>query len=82
MPTYEFFNERVEQRNREAINSRKKASYKTLVKVLTPVLAALLLILGLQVIGFIHVIFAAILGVIALTTGAFQLGLIWRTLQF
>ena len=44
--------------------------------------AALLLILGLQAIGFIHVIFAVILSAIALTTGAFQLGLVWRTLQF
>lgn len=82
MPTYEDFNEKVEQRKQEAINCRRKASYKTLVKVLTPVLIALLLIAGLQVIGFIHVAFAVILGTIALATGAFQLGLVWRTLRF
>lgn len=82
MPTYEDFNEKVEQRKRAAINCRRKASYKTLVKVLAPVLIALLAIMGLQVIGFIHVVFAVILGAIALTSGAFQLGLVWRTLRF
>ena len=82
MPTYEYFNEKVEQRSRAAVICRRKASYKTLVKVMAPVLAALLLIAGLECIGFINAVFAVVLGAIALTTGAFQLGLVWRTLRF
>lgn len=82
MPTYEDFNEKVEQRRRAAISCRRKASYKTLAKVMTPVLAALLLIAVLEAVNFIHPAFAVILGAIALTTGSFNLGRIWRTLRF
>lgn len=82
MPTYEAFNAKVEQRKNTAIAQRRTATYKTLAKILLPVLAALLLIAVLEAVNFIHPAFAVILGAIALTTGSFNLGRIWRTLRF
>lgn len=82
MPTYEDFNAKVDQRKNAAIAQRKAATYRTLAKILLPVLAALLLIAGLEAVGFISIEFCVLLGVLALTTGAFNLGRIWRTLRF
>lgn len=82
MPTYEDFNEKVEQRRKAAMREVRTRTYKTLIKILLPVLLALGFIIGLMMIGFINEIFAVILGAIVLITGSFNLGLVWRFLRF
>jgi uncharacterized membrane protein len=82
MSEYEFFNQKVEERQAAALKSQAKQTPLVLLRILIPVVIALVLIAALQMVGFVSVVFSAILAVITLCYGSFKAGRIWHKIKF
>ena len=82
MSEYEFFNQKVDERNAAVINAKNKQTPLVLLRILIPVAIALVLFAVLEEVGFINIIFAAILAVITVCYGSFKVGRIWYKIKF
>lgn len=82
MPSYEFFNHKIDERNAAVINTNRKTSIMLLLRILIPVALALLLFAVLEGIGFISNVFCMILTVIVVAYGSFNVGRVWYRIKW
>lgn len=82
MSEYEFFNQKVDERNAAVINAKNKQTPLVLLRILIPVAIALVLFAVLEEVGFINNIFSMILAVITMCYGSFKVGRIWYKIKF
>ena len=82
MSEYEFFNQKVDERKAAVINSKNQQTPLVLLRILIPVVAALVLFAVLEKVGFINNIFSMILMVLTACYGSFKVGRIWYKIKF
>ena len=82
MSEYDFFNQKVDERKAAVINSKNKQTPLVLLRILIPVVAALVLFAVLEKVGFINNIFSMILMVLTACYGSFKVGRIWYKIKF
>lgn len=77
MSSYEYFNQRVDERTAAAVNRQQKKPLQRALHILAPVICALLAFVLLEAVGFISTEFCMILSVIVLCVGSCHFGRIW-----
>ena len=82
MSEYEFFNQKVDERKAAAINIQNKQTPWILLRILIPVVVALVLFAVLEKVGFINNIFSMILMVLTACYGSFKIGRIWYRIKW
>ena len=78
MSEYEFMNQRARQQQAE----RRRYAIKRLAVILARALAVMLVLVGLEYIGFISKTFLVILVAITIGAGCFRTGYIWRDIRW
>ena len=74
--------ERINVKVKSQMSNRRHEAIKRIVVVLIKLLLAVCAIVGLKAITFISGTFAVILTAVAVCVGAFQIGYIWRDIQY
>ena len=82
MSSYEYFNQKVDERNAAVINTWKRKPMGMLVRILAPVAIALALFAGLERIGAISNTFSLALAIGTMCYGSFKIGRIWHKIKF
>ena len=82
MSEYEFFNQKVDERKAAVINAKNKQTPLVLLRILIPVVVALVLFAVLENVGYINNIFSMILMVLTACYGSFKVGRIWYKIKF
>jgi hypothetical protein len=81
MAEYEFFNQKVDERN-AIINNQKQKPIGMLIRILAPVAIALAVFALLEAIGFISTGFSLTLSIGTMCYGSFKIGRIWHKIKF
>lgn len=82
MSEYEFFNQKVDERKAAVINAKNKQTPLVLLRILIPVVVAMVLFAVLENVGYINNIFSMILMVLTACYGSFKVGRIWYKIKF
>ena len=79
--TYEHFNQKVDERKAAAITNQQKRSLESLLRILSPMLITLILIVVLEAVGFVSTAFCIALAIIVMCRGFFRLGRVWHKIK-
>lgn len=81
MSSYEYFNQKVDERAAAAVTKQHKKPLQMLIRILAPVIGALVLFVVLELVGFISTEFCVILTVGTLCAGSYCVGWFRRDLR-